>query len=120
MKQEFLDYIFGGLSPVTYVAAFVFVFFGLIIKWYIQTNKAVKTNENTPSAFSWNYWLKNNLFKTLFSVFANIVIAFIALRFSTEIFNVPISMAFATVIGICFDIVIDKVSTWQGNLKVGK
>lgn len=117
MKQEFLNYLFGNATAVTYAAAFVFVIFGLIIKWYIEVKKGVKTNPETPERWDWRYFVSNNLFKKSFSILANIIIAFVALRFSTEIFNIPLSMAFALVIGIGFDEVINRISKWQGGLK---
>lgn len=116
-KQIFLNYLFGEITPITYVAAFIFLFFGLVIKWYIQINKAVKTNENTPSEFSLSYWFAHNFFKSMFSLFANVIIAFVALRFSSEIFNIPLSMFLALTLGICFDFVIDKISQLQSKLK---
>lgn len=117
-KQIFISYLLGNATWITYIAASVFVLFGLIIKWYIQISRAVKKNPDTPDSFNWNYFVHHNLFKKLFSVVANIIIAFVALRFSTEIFNIPLSMGFALVIGIMFDIVVDRVSKWQGGLKI--
>ena len=117
MKEELLKYLLGDNTIITYIAAFVFVFFGVIIKLYLQIKSAVKTNENTPSQFSWNYFLSNNLFTKLFSILANFIICFVALRFATEIFNVPISMIFSLTVGLGFDVVVDKLRSWQGKLK---
>ncbi|HNX08437.1 MAG TPA: hypothetical protein PKL96_12705 [Bacteroidales bacterium] len=117
MKQEFLNLMFGNATWITYVAGFVFVFFGLVIKWYIEISRAIKGNDNTPDRWDWRYFLQNNLFKKLFSIFANIIIAFVALRFSTEIFNIPLSMAFSLAIGIGFDEVVNRISKWQKKLK---
>ena len=117
MKEELLNYLLGDNTVITYVAAFVFVFFGLIIKWYFQIKSAVKTKENTPKRFSWNYFISDNLFTKLFSILANFIICFVALRFATEIFNVPVSMIFALTVGLGFDVVIDKIRSWQGKLK---
>ncbi|HEY5587561.1 MAG TPA: hypothetical protein VIK86_01245 [Candidatus Paceibacterota bacterium] len=119
-KEIFLNYLFGDNTAITYLAALFFLFLGLVIKWYIQIDKGVKTNINTPEAFSWAYYIQHNLFKQLFSIFANIVIAFVALRFSTEIFNIPLSMALACGMGIAFDFVVDKVSSWKSKLEIPK
>ena len=117
-QQVFLNYLLGETTWVTYIAAFLFVFLGLIVKWYFKISRSVKNNTDTPGKFSWSYFVKHNLFTKLFAVVANIVIAFLALRFSVEMFNVPLSMAFATVIGIGFDYLVDKISKWQGNIKL--
>lgn len=117
MKQELINLILGEATIVTYIGAFLFVLMGLVIKWYFQIKSAVKTKENTPKRFSWNYFISDNLFTKLFSILANFIICFVALRFSTEIFNVPVSMIFALTIGLGFDVVVDKMRSWQGKLK---
>lgn len=117
-NQEFLNYIFGGITPITYLASFIFLFMGLIILWSVRMKKAIVNNPNTPYEFNLAYWVKHNLFTKLFSIFANTIIGFIALRFSAEIFNVKLSMFFAFCIGLAFDKVIEMISNWQSNLKI--
>lgn len=117
MKTELLKLITGDVAIITYLGAYIFVFMGLVIKWYIQIRKGVKTNPNSPDKFNLNYFIANNLFTKLFGIFASIIITFVALRFSVEIFNIPLSMFFAFLLGISFDFVIDKVSAVQNKLK---
>ena len=117
MKKEFMDLLTGLIPVVYYLAAYVFVFLGLVIKWYVQIRKGVKTNPETPERFSWKYFIAHNLFTKLFGFFASVVITFVALRFSVEIFNLPMSMFFAFLLGIGFDFVVDKVSQLQNKLK---
>jgi hypothetical protein len=117
MKQELINLILGEATIVTYIGAFIFVLFGLVIKWYFKIKSAVKTNENSPPVFSWGYFISQNLFTKLFSIFANMIICFVVLRFSTELFNVPISMLFALSVGLLFDYFVDFLRKWQGRLK---
>jgi uncharacterized membrane protein len=117
MKQELISLILGEATIVTYIGAFIFVLFGLVIKWYFKIKSAVKTNENSPPVFSWGYFISQNLFTKLFSIFANMIICFVVLRFSTELINVPVSMLFALSVGMLFDYFVDFLRKWQGNLK---
>lgn len=117
MKQELISLILGEATIATYIGAFIFVLFGLVIKWYLKIKSAVKTNENSPPVFSWGYFISQNLFTKLFSIFANMIICFVVLRFSTELFNVPVSMLFALSVGMLFDYFVDFLRKWQGNLK---
>ena len=120
-KQELINYVLGAnMTAELYIAALFFVIIGLVIKWYIQVKKGVKTNENTPDYFSWKYFLKQNLFAKLFSLFANICIAFVSLRFCQEIFNIPLSMFVALCMGLFFDFIIDKIKGLQNKLDVPK
>ena len=113
MKQEFLNLFLGNATWITYIAAFVFVFFGLVIKWHFKIKKAVKTNTESPPVFSWGYFISQNLFTKLFSIFANMIICFVVLRFSTELFTVPVSMLFAFSLGMLFDYFVDFLRKWQ-------
>jgi hypothetical protein len=120
MKQELINLILGEASIVTYIGTFVFVLFGLVIKWYFKIKTAVKTNENSPSVFSWGYFISQNLFTKLFSILANIIICFVVLRFSMELFNVPVSMLFALSVGMLFDYFVDFLRKWQGKINTKK
>jgi len=116
MKQELINLILGEATVVTYIAAFLFVLMGLVIKWYFKIKSAVKTNENSPAVFSWGYFIGQNLFTKLFSILANMIICFVVLRFSTELFNVPVSMLFALSVGMLFDYFVDFLRKWQGKI----
>lgn len=118
--QQFLQNIFGTIEPVTYLSAFAFIFMGLIIKWAFQINSGVKKNSDTPNTFSWAYWFQNNFFKAVLSFVTTPIVAFVALRFSTEIFNISLSMFFAFCVGIGFDFVLDYVKKLQNKLEIPK
>jgi len=120
MKQELINLILGEASIVTYIGAFVFVLFGLVIKWYFKIKSAVKNNVESPPVFSWGYFISQNLFTKLFSILANIIICFVVLRFSMELFNVPVSMLFALSVGMLFDYFVDFLRKWQGKINPKK
>jgi len=120
MKQELINLILGEASIVTYIGAFVFVLFGLVIKWYFKIKSAVKNNVESPPVFSWGYFISQNLFTKLFSILANIIICFVVLRFSMELFNVPVSMLFALSVGMLFDYFVDFLRKWQGKINTKK
>ena len=120
MKQELINLILGEASIVTYIGAFVFVHFGLVIKWYFKIKSAVKNNVESPPVFSWGYFISQNLFTKLFSILANMIICFVVLRFSMELFNVPVSMLFALSVGMLFDYFVDFLRKWQGKINTKK
>ena len=120
MKQELINLILGEASIVTYIGAFVFVLFGLVIKWYFKIKSAVKNNVESPPVFSWGYFISQNLFTKLFSILANIIICFVVLRFSMELFNVPVSMLFALSVGMLFDYFVDFLRKWQSKINPKK
>ncbi len=125
VKEIFLSNLYGDSLWTTYgtsawaifAVALLFVLFGLIIKWYIEINRSIKKSPDTPNKWDWKYFIQNNLFKKSFSILANFIIALAALRFCTEIFNIPLSMGVAFAFGIGFDEVVRRVSQWQGGLK---
>jgi len=108
---------YGELAWALFAVALLFVLFGLMVKWYIEVKTAIKKNTETPEKWDWRYFIIHNLFKKSFSILANIIIAIAALRFCTELFNIPVSMGAAFAMGIGFDEVIKYVSRWQGKLK---
>jgi hypothetical protein len=111
-SSELKTNIFGDiLTPIGYVSCFIFVFFGLIIKWYVQTRKGIKTNPRTPVKFNFKYWFWDNLLPKLQSLLVSGIIIFVCLRFSVEWFKMLPSMLFALGIGLGFDFLIDFVKS---------
>ena len=111
-SYELKTNIFGKiLNPIGYISCYIFVFFGLIIKWYIQTKKSIKTNPRTPEKFSFKYWFWDNLLPKLQSLLVSGIIIFVCLRFSVEWFKMVPSMFFALGIGLGFDYLIDFVKS---------
>jgi len=44
----------------------------------------------------------------------------VVLRFSMELFNVPVSMLFALSVGMLFDYFVDFLRKWQGKINPKK
>jgi hypothetical protein len=107
--NEFKDLMLGNYDLIWYVAAFVFSFVGLFIRWSLRTRRAIKWNPDSPDKFSWSYWLQNNLWPKLVSVLTTVVIVFVCLRFAGEWFGVVPTMAFALIVGLAFDWFTDYV-----------
>lgn len=104
--------ILGDLKPIDYVSCFIFVFIGLFLKWSFQTKNAVKNkNNDTPSKFSFKYWIWDNFLPKLQSLTTDVIIIFLCLRFAYEWFGRYPSMGFALAIGIGFDFFYDFVKS---------
>lgn len=104
-----------SLTWISYVSAFIFSFFGMFIRWYVRTKSGILHNENSPHSFSFSYWIRDNILPKLTSILSTIIIIFISLRFSVEIFSVPVSMLFAFLIGLSFDYVFEKIQNLKPN-----
>lgn len=115
--KEFTRNILGGtLTWVSYFSAMVFTIIGSFIRWYWKTYDAVKNNPNTPNKFSFSYWLKDNALPKLAGLVTNLMVVFVCLRFSVELFNIPFSMLLALGVGLLFDWFFDFLKNLQPNL----
>lgn len=113
--QQLMSNLLGeNLDLVGYISCFIFSCIGLFLRWYWTSRKGIKNNPDSPNTFSWGYWLNNNILPKLVSVMATFLIIFLSLRFSFEIIGLLPSMFLSLLIGLCFDVISDKLK----NLKL--
>lgn len=101
--MKFLDYITGGMSVDQFCAAFVFTLIGVALSLFLDASKRNPVSVNSPIEWSWQYFWNDNLKRILRVVFTSILVIFVSLRFTKELFGREISMFFAFVIGLSLD-----------------
>ena len=107
--KNFLDLVLGTFPLYWYAAAFFFASLGLFLRWAWRTNKGIKNNPESPSKFSWAYWIENNLKAKLISYFTTVIVVFVTLRFFFDWFGSIPLMSTAFAIGLCIDWVVDFI-----------
>ncbi len=114
MSEEIIKILLDDMPIARFIAFYIIALVGMFIFFAIQVNKAVKTNPNTPSKFSW---------KRLFSVTTviRLVASILALAFAVVyyeellvmIFNVeiagPINAVGALILGVSIDKIVDGI-----------
>lgn len=107
VKESVKENILGALTIGDYIAAFVISFAGMLIRWYITTRKAIKTNPETPHKFSLMFWVRDNVLTKLGSLGATIAVIYAFMRFSIDLIGQPATMFLAFLIGLFFDWAVD-------------
>ncbi len=119
--KDLIDQVLGeSLTPVTLVATYIFATIGLFIRWYFDTRKGVKKNLDTPRKFSMPYWLKNNLWHKVVSVFAVYSVIFVLVRFPADWGLEYVGYFGALIIGVAFDYFVDSIKKKVDSLKHAK
>lgn len=108
--------ILGSLSFSTYISSFFFAMLGLFLRHTIIVRKSIKKSTETPNKFSLKYWFANNFMTKLSVILTNIVVIFIALRFSVDLFSVEVSMFFSFLLGLSIDFVFDRIRKLQNTI----
>ncbi len=116
--DEFLATFLGTIATTVLVAAFLYAFFGIVVRSYFKTTAAVKYKSTTPNKFSLKYWLENNFGRKIITIAATIIMVFVTLRFPMEWFGVELSMMYAFCVGLCFDYVLDMYKKKAGGSPV--
>lgn len=117
VKNQVTSGILGKLSVSDYLIAFFFVFLGLLIRNYFKIRTGIKTNEKSPPEFSAKYWYQTSFFSKMYSLLMNMVIVFICLRFSSELFGYTVSAFTALLLGLGFDYAVDYLRKRQDKLR---
>ena len=88
-------YIWGGVDPFAYFFGELYALIGIFISTWIITRKGIKSATNqSPSKFSWMFWWGNNKPRILRAI-GTMLFIFVCMRFSFEIFQVPLTMFLA-------------------------
>ena len=106
----FWEQFFGTIPASTYLAGGIFIAFGILISWYIKSKNGQKNNPDTPSVFSWRLFWFSKMPRKIVSVLVNIVVGFVAMRFTNDLFGMALTMFFCLIIGITFDRIIIMIS----------
>lgn len=113
--QQVVKELLGeNLTIAVLIAAYIFAFFGMILRWFFQYNKYGKKNPDSPAKFSWSYWIKDNVLPKLAAVLATIIIIFVSIRFPQELFGTVFSYGYSFAVGMS----LDYISSILKNIKV--
>jgi hypothetical protein len=97
---EFLSYLLGSMTPAYLLASMVFLLIGSILNIGLDVMQRDESSSNTPAAFSWTFFLRDNRLRFLFNVLA----AYSVVRFFSDIFpGLTFGLSWAWVIGLIFD-----------------
>ena len=113
ITPTFWEQILGIVPISTYLAGGIFIAIGILISWYFKSKQGQRNNINTPDTFSWNLFLFSKLPRKIMSIIVNILVGFLAMRFTNELFGMVLTMFLCLIIGITFDTIIVKISKLQ-------
>jgi len=110
IPPTFWEQILGIVPISTYLAGGIFIAIGILISWYFKSKQGQRNNINTPDTFSWNLFLFSKLPRKIMSIIVNILVGFLAMRFTNELFGMVLTMFLCLIIGITFDRIVIFVS----------
>lgn len=99
----FMDNITGGVSAPVIAASIVFALLGLLLITLLNIQKGIRENPNTASRFRWQDFGVDSLIRVLISLIVTMIVIFVSIRFSNEIFGTPVTMIFSFFIGLGID-----------------
>lgn len=100
---EFMQNITGGVSAPVIAASIVFALMGLILVTLLNIQKGIRENPNTASKFRWQDFGMDSFIRVFISFIITMIVIFVSIRFSNEIFGTPVTMIFSFGIGLGID-----------------
>lgn len=110
----FIDNITGGVSVPVLWASIFFALLGLLLVTLLNIQKGIRENPNTADKFNWKDFGLDSLIRVIISFVITMIVIFVSVRFSNEIFGTPVTMIFSFGIGLGIDkatIAITKYAT---------
>ena len=97
---ELLSHFLGNMSPAYLLATMVFLLIGAILNIALDVFQRDEASPNTPVAFSWAFFLRDNRMRFFFNVLA----AYSFVRFFSDIFpGLRFGLSWAWILGLVFD-----------------
>lgn len=97
--ETFLTYILGNQTPTQFCALLFFALLAAALSLLLQTTKRDIDSENTPLHFSWQFLWQDNIKR----IVTSLILIYVAIRFTPQLFGVEISDFWAFVIGFIND-----------------
>lgn len=97
--KEFIISVLGTDSVSGFMTLAFFAFIGVILSLLLQTTKRDPNSPHTPFEFSWKFLMSDNSKRFL----AGLIMIYVSLRFTPELFGVTINAFWAFGIGFCSD-----------------
>lgn len=105
--KEFITAVLGTDSIIAFITLAFFAFVGVMLSLLMQTTKRDPTSVNTPFEFSWKFLMSDNAKRFL----AGVILIYLALRFTPELFGIKINEFWAFGIGFGSDKIAEFVKT---------
>ena len=115
MKNTTLIERLFGTSDITYIVALIiFAIIGVVLSLLMHSSERNPDNPNNPAKFNIWFLIRDNIKRIIFGI----LIIFISMRFSDELFGMKLSELTALLIGFSYD----KIGQFlQGkNILIGK
>jgi hypothetical protein len=109
--KELIYHLFGTNDLIKVFAGFIFASIGMLITMLIDVKQRDKKSNRTPENFSISFFIKDNILRFI----TTLLLVFIFLRFSIEIFGDTNSMYSAFIVGLCSDFLAIKLKTMRTN-----
>jgi hypothetical protein len=97
--KEFLQLVIGTEDLPMYCAEWFFAAVGVSISLLMEVRKRDVASVRSPEHFSWNFLFSDNARR----IYLSVLLIFVALRFSNDLFGVQISLWLSLLIGLGFD-----------------
>jgi ABC-type methionine transport system permease subunit len=97
--KEFTSILLGDQPAVMFFALLFYALMGAFLGLLLQTTTRHVNSQRTPYYFSWQFLLSDNVKR----IVAGLILIYVALRFTPELFGVNITPFWAIVIGLAND-----------------
>lgn len=105
----YLSELLGSRSVAVWLASFTFILIGVIVSLRISARDRNKLSPNTPEKFNWWFLIRDNISRTIGSIF----VAFSLVRFGEELAGITMNYFGCFLLGLCFDQVYKLLIDWQ-------
>lgn len=105
--KEFISILLGDQSLSFFLAMLFFALLGAFLSLLLQANTRRVHSSKSPIQFSWNFLFSDNARRLL----AGLILIFIALRFTTDLFGLEINAFWALAIGFVNDKIAEVLKT---------
>lgn len=97
--KEFINILLGQQPLVNFLALVFFALLGAALSLLLQASNRNPNSDTSPLHFSWTFFFSDNAKR----IVAGVILIFIALRFTPELFGVDVNAFWALVIGFTND-----------------
>jgi hypothetical protein len=112
MLPEIIKTLLGQNTAAQFVGLYLMAIIGLAVSLLLHTTVRDPNSTNTPVAFSWSFFFRDNLKR----IVLNVMVLFIAIRFYPDLFGAPINEFLAFGVGLGLDKIIELIKSKSGVL----
>lgn len=110
--QTVKEYLLGGLETNLFIACILFAGIGIVLALTVQVLFRNKYSENTPAKWSTKFLIADNWRKALMTI----ILVYISIVFSYQLFQVEITTWFAFLIGFGYDSILKVIKNKKQDL----